>query len=79
MVTNDPAAIAAMLTDVERLVCKALCGNAWDGYDETPGIRLVRDLGFMHVTPLGSRFKAYPTSLGLAVRDHLLKEQANGQ
>ncbi len=83
---TNPAAIAATMSDTERLVCKALCGNAWDWQSGQPsaGIRLMNSLGLMHIDALKDhhgvmvRAKAKPTALGTAVRDHL-KGQNDGQ
>lgn len=77
---TDAERIAAGLTEAQRAMVVALCGNAWEGFRTTPGIRAMIDLGFMTFIPIASpptgaccRFKSAPTATGLAVRAILMK------
>lgn len=75
MSQTDPRTIAAGLTEAQRSIVVALCGNAWNGQGQiSPGIAIANGLELMHIDMLKSatgeplRYKAKPTPLGLAVR-----------
>ena len=73
--------IAEKLTEAQRSMCVALCGNAWKGGRPTPGIIAMNGLELMHIDALKGddgwwiAFKAKPTELGAAVRAHLLSKE----
>lgn len=80
---SDIEKIAAALTDIERNVCRALCGNSWHGVGEmTPGLKLMNDKEMIHLNVIKNiegqiiRYKARPTPLGYAVRAHLENSNA---
>lgn len=72
--------IAKGLTEAQRAMAVALCGNAWRGWKMSPGIAIMNGLGLIHIDALKDaggtllRFKARPTELGTAVRNYLTKE-----
>lgn len=72
--------IAEKLTEGQRDMAIALCGNAWKGVRPTPGILVMNGMELIHIDALkgvdGSwiAFKAKPTELGASVRAVLLSK-----
>ncbi len=78
----DVETIAKGLSEVQRSMVIALCGNAWSGgRNMSPGIAVLNGLGLMHIDALkdsgGSlvRYQAKPTPLGRQVRAALQENE----